>query len=113
SPGPAAPGSTLAVTLVWHAVETPAANYDVFVHLLDAAGNILAQDDGPPGDGRLPTLGWLPGEYLADSHVLPLPTNLPAGEYRLAVGFYDPVTLERPAAPALLETPVTVQDGPS
>ena len=32
---------------------------------------------------------------------------------RLAVGFYDPVTLERPAAPALLETPVTVQDGPS
>lgn len=113
SPGPATPGATLAVTLVWHALETPAANYHVFVHLLDAEGNIVAQDDGPPGEGRMPALGWLPGEYLADSHVLPLPMDLPAGEYRLAVGLYDPVTLERPAAPAVLETPVTVQDGPS
>lgn len=112
SPGPAAPGQVLAVTLVWRAVETPAANYHVFVHLLDAAGNIVAQDDGPPGNGSLPVLGWLPGEYLADGHVLSLPTDLPAGEYRLAVGFYDPVTLERPAGPAVLETPVTVQDGP-
>jgi 4-amino-4-deoxy-L-arabinose transferase-like glycosyltransferase len=108
APWPAAPGVTLGVTLTWHALDTPQANYHTFVHLLDDTGNIVAQGDGPPGDGRLPTLGWLPGEYVADSHALSLPAGLPAGQYRLAVGLYDPVTLQRPAEPALLDTPVTI-----
>jgi hypothetical protein len=86
------PGSEVQVTLYWHALATPDVACRSFVHLLDAAGQIVAQDDGVPGEGTLPTLGWLPGEYLADSHELLLPSSLAEGEYRLEVGLYDPVT---------------------
>lgn len=103
-----APGSTLDVTLYWHALDTPAHDYHAFVHLLDGDGNIVAQHDSVPGGGGLPTLGWLPGEYLIDRHVLALPADLPPGEYRLAAGLYRPVTWQRPADPIPLGTPITV-----
>lgn len=104
----AQPGSPLEVTLYWHARQTPDKNYRVFVHLLDAGGQIVAQHDGAPGDGELPALGWLPGEYLTDTHRLALPAELPAGAYNLLVGLYDPVTRQRLGEPILLDTPVTV-----
>jgi hypothetical protein len=103
-----APGSPLAVTLHWHALETPDRNYHVFVHLLDADGELVAQDDGPPARGQLPTRGWLPGEYVRDPRRLELPLDVPEGVYRLAVGLYDPVTYERPAEGIQLDTPVEI-----
>lgn len=103
-----APGSPVEVTLYWHALGTPAHHYQAFVHLLDAGGNIVAQHDGVPGRGRLPTLGWLPGEYLVDRHVLTLPAGLPMGEYRLAAGLYRPITWQRPADPITLNTTINV-----
>ncbi|MFC2031653.1 hypothetical protein ACFLWA_13115, partial [Chloroflexota bacterium] len=54
------------------------------------------------------TLGWLPGEYLTDTHLLQLPYDLPDGEYRLAVGLYDPETAQRLGARILLNTVVPV-----
>lgn len=98
-------GSRLQVTLYWHALSTPDRNYHTFVHLLDAEGRIVAQDDGVPG-GDLFTLGWLPGEYLPDLADLTLPPDLSPGDYRLAVGLYDPVTGQRPGEPIVLDTPV-------
>jgi hypothetical protein len=103
-----APGATLPVVLHWHALDTPAHNYHTFVHLLDGEGHIVAQHDGPPGDGRLPSLGWLPGEYLVDPHSLYLPPDLPPGEYRLEVGLYEPITWQRPAEGTILDTPILV-----
>ncbi len=108
SPVLAAGPGPLEVTLYWHARQTPDKNYRVFVHLLDAGGQIVAQHDGAPGDGELPALGWLPGEYLADTHRLALPPALPAGAYHLLVGLYDPVTRQRLGEPVLLDMPVTV-----
>jgi hypothetical protein len=90
-----APGSPLEVTPHWHVLETPHRHYHTFIHLLDAEGEIVAQHDGPPGDGELPTLGWLPSEYLTDTHLLQLPFDLADGVYRLAAGLYDPVTSQR------------------
>jgi len=104
-----APGSPLEVTLHWFALQTPDRNYHSFVHLLDAGGAIVAQHDGPPGEGEQPTLGWLPGEYVTDTHLLQLPTNLPDGTYRLGVGLYDPSTDLRLGERVLLDTPVPVQ----
>jgi hypothetical protein len=110
-----APGSALEVTLYWHALETPDKAYHAFVHLLDAKDKIVAQHDGPAGQGALPTLGWLPGEYLADPHVLTLPAGLPEGDYRLRVGLYDPATGQRLGGPihdgdrVLLDTPIFVK----
>jgi uncharacterized membrane protein len=102
------PGSTLEVTLHWHVLETPDRNYHTFVHLLDADGGIVAQHDGPPAGGELPALGWLPGEYLTDTHVLQLPFDLPPGEYRLGVGLYDPNTGLRPGEQAILDDRLAV-----
>jgi hypothetical protein len=90
-----APGSPLEVVLHWHVLETPDRAYHTFVHLIDAGGQIVAQHDGPPSEGEAPALGWLPGEYVIDSHLLSLPFVLPDGDYRLSVGLYDPVTNQR------------------
>jgi 4-amino-4-deoxy-L-arabinose transferase-like glycosyltransferase len=106
-----APGSPLEVTLHWHALETPDRAYYTFVHLLDADGTILAQDDGPPGGGEVPMMGWLPGEYLTDARSLRLPTGLADGEYTLGVGFYDPVTGQRLGDRVILDTAVVVSAG--
>jgi hypothetical protein len=106
------PGSSLPVTLTWHALQTPDKGYHVFIHLLDAQGQVVAQHDGVPGEGELPALGWLPGEYLTDTHRLALPPGLASGDYRLQVGLYDPITEQRPGDPVLLDTPVSVTPPP-
>ncbi len=103
------PGSPLEVTLHWHAVETPDRHYHTFVHLLDEEGNIVAQHDGPPGEGTLPTLGWLPGEYLIDPHLLQIPFDLPDGIYYLGVGLYDPDTGLRLGERLILNTLVPTE----
>ncbi len=103
-----APSSPMSLTLYWHALATPDKSYRSFVHLLDANGQIVAQDDGIPGQGKLPSLGWLPGEYLADPRALLMPSGLPEGEYRLEVGLYDPVTDLRLGERVLLETTLRV-----
>ncbi len=104
-----APGSPLEVTLHWHALETPDKGYYSFVHLLDEEEEIVAQHDGPPGESELPTLGWLPSEYLTDTHLLQLPFDLDDGIYRLAVGLYDPITGQRLGERLLLDKPVPVK----
>jgi 4-amino-4-deoxy-L-arabinose transferase-like glycosyltransferase len=82
------PGSTLDLRLWWQALATPAKDYAIFVHLLDAADHIVAQADGVPANGRYPTSAWAPGESIIDARTVSLPADLPAGEYRLLVGLY-------------------------
>ena len=80
----------LAVTLHWQALESTEANHTVFVHLLDADGEIVAQHDGQPQGGAYPTSVWDAGERVIDGHLLRLPPEgLPPGEYRLRVGLYS------------------------
>ena len=88
------PGS-LAVTLHWRVLQPPAEDYSVFVHLLDAEGQIVAQHDGQPQNGAYPTSVWDLGEVIADEHALDLPAKLPAGRYQLRVGWYLPGTGDR------------------
>jgi uncharacterized membrane protein len=85
-------GGALKLVLYWRAVAGTRTAYAVFVHLVGTSERPLAQRDGPPGGGALPTTGWLPGEYLTDEWVVPLPPELAPGEYRLVVGMYDPRT---------------------
>jgi hypothetical protein len=83
-------GNTLTVTLVWRAEETPTTSYRVFLHLLDAEGNLVAQSDGVPAGWTRPTTGWLPGEYVTDTHTLTIPPEAAPGEYTLQAGMYVP-----------------------
>ena len=78
----------LRLTLFWQAVYAPG-HFTRFVHLIDAAGNIVAQVDGAPAGDSYPTGQWLPGEVVADGLTFDL-SPLPSGDYRLAVGFYAP-----------------------
>jgi 4-amino-4-deoxy-L-arabinose transferase-like glycosyltransferase len=83
------------VDLHWSASDRPAADYTVFVHLLDAAGNQVAGGDGPPVYGDYPTGMWRKGDVIIDEHRLILPADMAPGDYQLAVGLYDPLTLAR------------------
>ena len=75
------------------------ANYTVFLHLTDAQGVMVTEPaDGPPLGGDWPTADWVPGQTIIDTRAIALPPQLPAGQYDLRLGFYDPVSGERLAA---------------
>ncbi len=92
---PLHPGDFLDLTLMWRTGQTPASDYTVFVHLLNAQGELVAQADSQPMGGRAPTSLWQPLERIRDPHALNLPTDLATGEYRVAIGLYNSATGER------------------
>jgi hypothetical protein len=81
--------------LYWRTERKPAADYKVFVHLLDAAGNQVAGADHPPVTEYFPTSIWPQDLYYVDAY--PLDS---AADYRaIDIGLYDPVTEKRLALP--------------
>ena len=82
-------GAPLCVELVWTARAAPSTDYTVFVHLLDAHGNLVAQSDIQPGSGYAPATTWTPTQAVLDRHGLFLPKDLPPGVYQLTAGMYD------------------------
>ncbi len=93
--GPIQSNTPLTITLYWRADDHLQEDYTVFVHLLDDAGQKLAQHDGPPRHGRYPTPAWQPGDVIPDEHVLEVPMLPPGQQVRLVTGMYHPGTLER------------------
>jgi hypothetical protein len=84
----------LPLSLLWRAEAEMPTSYRVFIHLVNADGQLLAQADGEPANWSRPTTGWVPGEYILDAHSLTLPPNLPPNA-SLRIGLYDPATGER------------------
>jgi hypothetical protein len=114
-----APGDTIPIWLSWRALDAPGERLKVFLHLLAAselaagklaAGNgaLVAQQDAEPVAWSRPTDGWQAGEQITDGHGVPLPADLPPGDYMLAVGMYRssgerlPVTQDGKAAGDIL-----------
>jgi hypothetical protein len=89
------PGEPLEVSLTWRALGKIDAYYSVYVKLLDAAGNAVAQWDGQPRDGEAPTLLWVPGEAVEDVISLAVPATAPPGDYTVEVGMYRAADLAR------------------
>jgi hypothetical protein len=83
------PGPTL--TLYWQSLAPVKEDYHLFIHLLDAQGNVVAQADRPPTHNAYPTSWWAAGETIADLH--PLPAAAQASQVRF--GFYSLVSGER------------------
>lgn len=81
----------LLVTLWWHALGEPQADYAVFLHLLDSQGALLAQDDSMPAAGASPTTIWQDGDVIRDQHRI----SDAAAAKTLLVGVYDPPGGER------------------
>ncbi len=78
-----------AVTLYWQTDQAITESYTAFVHLLDEAGQIVAQNDSLPRAGAYPTPWWQPDQLVEDMHPLALPPDLPPGTYQITVGFYN------------------------
>ena len=84
-PGPAVPGAELTVLTSWRTGPARFLSLAMFVHLLDANGAIVAQDDGL----GYPPHTWQPGDRFLQLARLPLPPDLPPGAYTLQFGLYD------------------------
>lgn len=88
-------GDAVVLLLYWRNTGRISKDYSVFVHLVDANGTNQAGYDGQPRQGYSPTSKWRNGERLADSAVIQIDSSIPAGEYVLELGLYDPSTMER------------------
>lgn len=94
-PAQLAPQAAFTVRLVWSTEAALTDDYTAFVHLVGPDGTLVAQNDRPPLAGFYPTSGWASDELVDDAYALTLPATLPAGAYRLLVGWYQPATGER------------------
>jgi 4-amino-4-deoxy-L-arabinose transferase-like glycosyltransferase len=90
----ARPGGTITLTLIWQALQSTSDSYKVFTHLYNAQNALVGQHDGPPAGGGAPTTSWITGEYIEDTHVLPLDPAA-SGKLQLGVGLYHADTLQR------------------
>jgi len=111
---PAKVGEVLAVVLYWESASPVAESYTVFTHLVDAEGQLVAQQDNLPVEGLAPTDTWAVAQLIRDPYRLNLPTTLAAGDYRLLVGLYSvtgrqPITLADGATADHVALPVTIQ----
>ena len=86
---------SVSVVLIWQGLAEMPVGYRVFVHLVDAEGDIVAQSDAEPAGWSRPTTGWAAGEYVVDEHLLALPEERAPGELLLRVGLYDAATGRR------------------
>ncbi len=116
----ARPGGQVRLTLHWQATARMGTSYAVFVHLVAQDGRFGGQHDSIPGNGALPTTGWVVGEFLLDEHIFTIKAEAEPGPYLLEVGLYEPVSGQRlPVRDAtghelgdhlvLGETPMTVE----
>ena len=88
----ATPGVPLPVTVVWQASRQPEKDYTGFVQVLNAAGQLVAQQDHPLTNNFLPATVWQPGLTVTDTYQIALPAALVPGTYRVIVGLYDAAT---------------------
>ena len=88
-------GDELSVRLVWRTTGDVNADYTAFLHLVDADGTPVAQQDQPPGGAFYPTSAWQSGDLVEDVYRLTVPEDAAAGPYRLIVGLYRPDSGER------------------
>lgn len=79
------PDGTWALTLTWWAAGPVEAQ--VFVHVIDATGALVAQADGAALGGMVPLAGWQAGDRLRDVRTLTLPPA--AAPYTVRVGLYN------------------------
>ena len=80
------------VRLVWHADQTAATSYTVFVQLIDESGQVIAQADSAPADNTRPTTSWRPGEYIVDVQHVTFHADAQPATARLIAGLYDSAT---------------------
>ena len=82
-------GQALDLQLRWLTQTRPNNNWQVFVWVVDAEKKPVLQLLQPL-DPELPTSAWSPGDRLYSFHQFTIPADLPAGQYVLQIGLFDP-----------------------
>ena len=103
------PGDLLNVQLVWQPTATPATDYKLFVHVAGPDQVPVAQWDGYPQLNTARTSTWVADQPVSDRVLLPIPDDMPPGDYVVRIGLYDPATGERLGGVAIDVGPVTVR----
>lgn len=78
-----APGSVLTWQTFWRQTGEPV-SLQIFLHLVDADGQIAAQWDGL----GVVAAGWQPGDLLFQEHHVQLSPTIAAGRYQVVAGVY-------------------------
>jgi hypothetical protein len=86
---PRAPGTALPITIYWQPEAPIDQNWKTFIHLLDEAGERVAQVDRVPLEQFHPPTAWQTGRLVVDQYELLLPTDLSPGRYQLVFGWYN------------------------
>ncbi len=80
------------LTLIWESDGRLSTNDTVFVQVVDGDNQVVGQGDAPPS---LPTHYWMRGERFLTRHTIGYANPPMPGEYRLLVGWYNPVDFAR------------------
>ncbi|MBM3130674.1 MAG: hypothetical protein FJ009_18850 [Chloroflexi bacterium] len=81
-------GDVLTLTLNWRVEQPVETRYKIFVHLLDASGQVIAQRDGEPVADLRPLTTSRVGETIVDNYGIFIEPGTPPGDYRVAIGVY-------------------------
>lgn len=84
-------------TLYWEVIKQPARDLHQFVHGLDEAGAVIAQNDGEPLPGLYPMSHWRAGQHITSDFSLAIVDDV----VQVAFGLYDPSSGAR--VPVLLD----------
>jgi hypothetical protein len=91
-------GHTLVITPSWNIQADQPGGLFSFVHVLAPDGRRVAQVDVPIDAGLFEQ--WQAGQQFGGPLPIPLPADLPAGEYLVILGVFDPTSSTRlPPAP--------------
>ncbi|MEO6061624.1 MAG: glycosyltransferase family 39 protein [Thermoflexales bacterium] len=108
-PESAKAGSVAQIALQWRASAAVTADYVSFVHVLDASGKLVAQQDNQPRKSTYPTSAWRASETINDALDVRLPQALAPGDYSVRLGWFEAVSGERLAVSA--DSLFSPQDG--
>lgn len=98
----------LRLTTQWQALQPGDTAYLLFIHVLDADGQKIAQIDVPPaGPDALPQ-SWRTGHYYTWWHPVPLPLDTAEQAAWLAIGLYQPEDFAR--LPVSVANPANAPD---
>jgi hypothetical protein len=86
-----AKGRAVRVMLWWRATTKTSQAYTVFVHALNADGQLVGQHDSPPANSFRPTTSWSEGELVRDLHYF----TVGGDATQIVVGLYEARTGQR------------------
>jgi hypothetical protein len=89
-------GTTLPVWLAWAARRPLDQRITFTLHLLDGQEQLVAQVDQEMGSGHFPTTlwhEWMKDPVVVGEFLLPIPSHLSPGSYRLVAGAYQSETV--------------------